>query len=324
MGMRHLRALALVLAALGWVFAMGADRLPRIAYLGLDSKMQALTTAAFIERMRVLGYVHGRTITLDQRSAEGRFERLPALATELVALKPDVIVTAGPQAIRAVQSATTTIPTIVVTSDPVGSGFVESLARPGGMFSGIAFQDWELSAKRIDLLRQLVPEITRIAIIWHREGRTSDDPALRALGDAVRPLGMTLRAFEVKQGADLPAAVAAAKSWGAQGLVQLASPTVSRDRRLLIDAAARYAMPMLCEERGYVLAGCLASYSASMPAMFAEMADQVDRLLRGARVQELPMQQPREFELVVNGRTARELGLTITPTIRWQATEVLH
>lgn len=311
----------LVLAA--WTGSAAQPAKPaRVAFLGMDSRMQAPFVAAFVDRLRALGYQEGRQVVFEFRWAERHFELLPALAAELVANRPDVIVTAAPPAVRAVQRATTSIPTVVLIHDPVGSGFVETLARPGRNITGVAFQDSELSAKRLDLLRQMIPRIGKVGVIWNREG--GGVGAVQALEHAARTLGVELRAFEIVHPSDLPEAMRQAKLWGAQGIVQPASPVFTQNRVSLLEAAARHQLPMMCEMRNLVVEGCLATYSASFPAQYARMADYVDRVLRGARADSLPVEQPREFEFVINARTARELGLEINPAIRLRATEVLQ
>lgn len=323
-GRQRLLAALAVSTAIGCSSAWpeSAAKVPRVAFLGIDSQMQAANITAFRERMGALGYIDGRTVVIDYRWAEGRFERLPELARELVAAAPDVIVTAAPQAVRAVQGATSSIPTVATLNDPVGGGFAKSLANPGGNITGLAFQDSGLSVKRMDLLRQLVPGITKVAVIWNRDG--GGESSVRALLDVALPMGVQMRVLEVVQPADLAAVVLTAKSWGAQGIVQLASPVITRNRALLIEAAARHGMPMMCELRIYVVDGCLATYSASLPAIFAQMADYVDRLLRGTRVDSLPIEQPREFEFVINQKTSDTLGVVLSPLIRLQATEIIR
>ena len=302
--------------------AQPAAKLPRIAFLGMDSQQQAVNIAAFVERMRVLGYVDGRTVVIDYRWAEGRFDQLSALAIELVALKPDVIVTAGPPAVRAVQTATATIPTIVAIHDPLGGGFVDTLARPGRNITGIAFQDSELATKRMDLLRQMVPHVTKVAVIWNREGGSVN--TVTAMEEVARAMRVEVRALEISRPSDIADAFSTAKSWGAQGIVQLASPVFYKQRASLLDAAARHKLPMMCEHRVYVVDGCLATYSASLPAIFSGLADYVHRVLLGARVDSLPIEQPREFEFVINQRTADALGLAIPSAIRLQVTEIIR
>lgn len=319
---------AVAVAACAWL-ALQADpapdtttKTPRVAFLGFDPRSQASNVAAFVARLRAHGWENGRSIVLDTRFADGRFERLPALAAELVALGPDVIVSAGPPAVRAVQQATKSIPTVVVIHDPLGSGFVQTLRNPGRNITGIAFQDQELSAKRLDLLRQMVPGLTKVAVIWNLEGGSSLG-TVHELEAIARSAGIALLLQEIVRPSDLPAAVAAAKAWGAQGMLQLASFLIAMNAEPLIDAARHHRLPLICEHRKLVVEGCLASYSASLPAMYVRMADYVDRLLRGARVASLPIEQPREFEFVVNQKTADALGLRLSYSIRLQATELL-
>jgi ABC-type uncharacterized transport system substrate-binding protein len=296
-------------------------RVPRIGFLGMDSQMQAEFLAGFQEGLRALGYVDGRTIAIEYRWAEGRFDRLPELAVELVGLKLDVIVTAAPPSIRAVQRATTTIPIVMSVGDPVGLGFVESFARPGGNITGVAFQDAELSTKRLDLLRQTVPRLARVAVLWNKEG---DVPrSVQAVEAAARALGLQVLVLEIREPRDFATALASAKSWGAQGLVQLASPFITKNRAILLELLSSNRLPATCEMRKYVVDGCLMTYSASLRGMFHRMAYFVDRILKGANPATLPIEQPSEFELVINLKTAQALGLSVPQVVLGQATEVI-
>src|SRR5439155_20822845 len=239
-------------------------RLPRVGFLGMDSQMQAERLVAFQEGVRALGYVEGRNIAIEYRWAEGRFDRLPGLASELVALQVDVIVTAAPPAVRAAQRATSTIPIVITAHDPVGMGFVGSLAHPGGNITGVAFQDAELSTKRLDLLRESVPRLTRLAVLWHKEG--SGTGSVQAVEASARGLGLQVLVLEIREPQDFANAIASAKSWGAQGLVQLASPFITRHRAILLDLLTANQLPATCEMRRYVAEGCLMTYSASLKA----------------------------------------------------------
>ena len=297
-------------------------RVPRIGFLGMDSQMQAEFLAAFQDGLRALGYVEGRTITIEYRWAEGRFDRLPELAAELVGLKVDVIVTAAPPSVRAAQRATTTIPIVMSAGNPVGMGFVESFAHPGGNITGVAFQDAELSTKRLDLLRQIVPRLARIAVIWNKEG---DVPrSVQAVEEAARTLGLQVLVLEIREPRDFATAVASAKSWGAQGVVQLASPFITKNRAVLLELLGSHRLPATCEMRKYVLDGCLMTYSASLRWLFHRMAYFVDRILKGANPANLPIEQPREFEFVINLKTAQALGLSVPPVLLGQTTEVIQ
>ena len=293
--------------------------IPHIGFLGMDSGMQAVRVAALQDGLRELGYVDGRNIVIDYRWAEGRFDRLPQLAAELVAVKPRVIVTAAPAAVRAAQQATTTIPIVMLVHDPVGMGFVASLARPGGNITGLAFQDSELSTKRLDLFRQAVPNLSRVAVLWNKEG--GGGAGVDVVTSAARSLGFQVLALEVKEAGDFATAIAAAKSWGAQGLVQLASPFITTNRKILLDLLKANHLPATCEVREYVVEGCLMTYSADYNLLFRRLAYFVDRILKGANPADLAIQQPREFDFVINLDTAQALGLNIPSSLRMQASE---
>jgi putative ABC transport system substrate-binding protein len=278
--------------------------------------------AAFQDELRKYGYIDGKTIAIEYRWAEGRFDRLTELAAELVALNVDVIVTAAPPSVRAAQRATTTIPIVMTVHDPIGMGFVGALSRPGGNITGIAFQDSELSTKRLDLLRQAVPNLTRVAILWNREGGGS--ASVQAVETAARALGMQVLLLEVKEPSDFPNAIAAAKAWGAQGLAQHASPFITKNRKILLELLAANRLPASCELREYVVEGCLMTYSADINKEFRRMAYFVDLVLKGAKPAEIPIDQPNEFEFVVNLKTGHSLGLTMPASLMLQATEVIR
>jgi putative ABC transport system substrate-binding protein len=293
----------------------------RIGFLGIDARMQSMRLEAFREGLRRQGLVEGRDIVLDILWADG-FDRLPALAAELVARKVDVIVTASPPAVRAVKDATRTIPLVVIFHDPVGQGFAESLARPGGNLTGIAFQDSELSTKRVDLFRAVVPNLKRAVILWNRSGGTED--TVKAVEHAARVMGIETRSVEIKAPEDLATAVAEGRAWGAQGVIQLAAPFITFNRKLLLDALVRERMPATCEMRLYVEEGCLMTYSADLSVMFRDTAPFVAAILRGTRPGDLPIQQPAQFDFIVNLRTAETLGLRLAPDVRLQLTDAVR
>jgi putative ABC transport system substrate-binding protein len=310
-------AVALAMTAVS-VCAQTAPAIHRIGYLGLDAGLQGFRFDAFKRRLRDLGYEDGRNLVIVTVWAEGHFERLPALAADLVAQNVEIIVTASPPAVRAAQKASSTIPIVCITHDPVGLGFVDSLAHPGGNITGIAFQDSNLSTKRLEALRSVLPKLDKVGVVWNRAGGGPD--AVKAVVDAADKIGISTRVFEIIEPGDLPRAVADAKAWGAQGLLQLASPIISLNRRLFLDALARQRMPASCELRLYVEDGCLMTYSADLTGMFRDMADFTVRVLEGARPADLPLQQPRDFEFLINFTTAHALGLTIPASVRLQLT----
>jgi putative ABC transport system substrate-binding protein len=302
--------------------AQKAAAVPQVGFLGIDPAMQGIRLNAFRDSLRKLGYIEGTNVLIVERWADGDFGRLPALASELVGLKVDVLVTASPPAVRALQGATSTIPIVMIAHDLIGMGFVASLAHPGGNITGIAFQDSELSTKRLDLLRKVVPNLTRVAILWNKEGGGID--AVRAVESAANAMNIQTKQLEIRQPADFASAIATAKAWGAQGLVQLASPFITKNRKVLLDLLADHRIPATCELREYVVDGCLMTYSADLLAMFRGMGSFVDRILKGAKPADLPIEQPREFDFVINLRTAHALGLTIPPLLRLETTEVIQ
>jgi putative tryptophan/tyrosine transport system substrate-binding protein len=291
----------------------------RIGFLGMDSAMQEQRFAAFRDEMRKQGFTDGANLAIETRWAEGHFDRLPVLATELVATKIEVLVTAAPPAVRAAMAAATSIPVVAIVHDPVGMRFVTSYAHPGGRLTGVAFQDSELSAKRLELMSELVPGLKRLAIVWNREG--GGDEALRTVEQTARSLKIETRAFEVEGPAAIVAAVAASRSWGAQGLLQLASPVITFNRRILIESLASNQMPAVCEMRLYVQEGCLMTYSADLDEMFRSLARPTARILNGARASDLPIEQPSQFQFVINKKTADALALKIPRSLQIQMTE---
>jgi putative tryptophan/tyrosine transport system substrate-binding protein len=234
----------------------------------------------------------------------------------------EVIVTAAPPAVLAAKRATSTIPIVMVAHDPVGLGFVASLAHPGGNVTGMVFQDLELSTKRLDLLRLAVPEMVRVAVFWNRAGGGINSP--EAVETSARSLGLQTMSLEVKGPEDFARAIATAKAWGAQGLVQLASPIITSNRALFLQLLATNRLPATCEMRRYVVEGCLMSYSASLAAMFRRLSYYVDRVFRGANPADLPIEQPREFEGIVNLKTAKTLGLKLPRVLLLQVDEMIE
>lgn len=302
--------------------AQRSTTLPKVGFLGMDSKLQAPLAESFVKQFASLGWVDGRNVTIVYRWAESRFDRLPALARELVALNVDVIVTAAPPVVRAAHQATTSIPIVMLVHDPVGMGFAESLARPGRNITGVAFQDTELATKRLDYLRQALPGLSRLAVLWNKAGGGFE--AVQAVQAAATPLGIQVLALEVQDPPDFTTAIAKAKAWNAGALAQLASPIITMHKGALLELLAANGLPATCERRDYVVEGCLMSYGANYPAMLGRLAYFVDRILKGAKAADLPIELPREFEFVVNEKTAKALGLALPPALLLQATEVIR
>lgn len=297
-------------------------RTPQIGFLHLGS---AATTggriAAFQEGLRELGYSEGQNIVVHYRRAED-IDRLPGLAAELVGLKPDVIVTSGGNQVRALRQSTATIPIVVaVTIDPVAAGFADSLARPGGNVTGLAFQDADLSTKRLQLLKESLPGVSRVAVFWDGNANRA---SVKATEEAAKALGLKPQLVELHGPRGLERAFEEAKRGRAQALIPLGSSTFAPLRQRFARLAIQQRLPATCENRDFALDGCLISYGPSFDDMFRRTALYVDKLLKGARASELPFEQPAKFELMVNLKTARALGLTIPASVLARADEVIQ
>ena len=305
-----------------------AAKVARIGHLSPNLAAGPHLRDAFLQGLRDLGYVEGRNVVIEYRDAEGKLERLPALAAELVALKVDVILadggTLGP---RVAMQATTTIP-IVFTSaaDPVGSGLVTSLARPGGNVTGLSALGPELVGKRLELLKQAVPGIDRVAVL--RGGSTLGERVLKdmleAADVAARALGVQPQFIEARGPDEFARAFSAMTSARAGALTVLPSNMFVRERRRLADLAAKNRLPAVYTSREFVDAGGLMSYGAHQPDLFRRAATYVDKILKGAKPGDLPIEQPTKFELVINLKTAKDLGLTIPPSVLARADDLIQ
>ena len=302
--------------------AQPSAKSPRIGVLRPGSPPDPFVEA-FRRGLEELGYVEGRNITIERRWAEGRPERLPALAEDLLRLKVDVIVVGGNEAIRTVQRVTTTVPIVMpVSTDPVRIGLVASLARPGGNLTGFASQNDELPGKWIELLKELVPRASRIAVLWDPQSAGEQVEVARRVSEA---MGIQLHVLKVAVMEDLDAAFAEAGKRRVEGLVVLGSPFLAAQRSRVVALAAKHRLPVVSHHKEFVVeAGGLASYGADLPDLFRRAAGTVDRILKGARPQDLPIEQPTKFELALNLRTAKTLGLTIPPSLLLRAGHVIE
>jgi putative ABC transport system substrate-binding protein len=273
--------------------------------------------------MRALGYVEGQNLVLEYRGAEGQHERFPDFAAELVRLKVDVIVTQGTPAALAAKHATTTIPIVMVgVGDPVGSGLVASLARPGGNITGLSVLAPELVGKQLEFLKDVLPTVSRVAILWN-PANASHALMVRAADVAAQALGVQLHLLEARGPDAFDSAFAAMTSAPPGALLVLADAMFSQHHRRLTELAAMSHLPTMHQARALVEAGGLISYAASPPDGWRRGATYVDKILKGAKPADLPVEQPTKFELVINLKTAEALGITIPPTLLFQADEVI-
>lgn len=303
--------------------AQPAGKRPQVGLLSLSAATEMSGRfAAFRGGMRDLGYREGENVAFEVRLADGRVDRLAALAAELVEAKIDVIVTSGHPAIRAAQRATKTIPIVVaIMSDPIAEGFVESYPHPGGNITGLAFQDADLTTKRLEILKQVVPSLSRVAVLWDQ-----DMPAtlLTATKSAAHALGLALEVLPAGDSTEVRKALDVALAHKAQALFEVASPRFAALRAEIAGSAIEKGLPAACEERDFVAAGCLVSYGPSFDLMYARAAYYVDKIFKGAKPADLPIEQPTKFALAVNLQTAKALGLTIPSSILAKADEVIE
>jgi putative ABC transport system substrate-binding protein len=306
--------------------AQPAEKVHRIGRLspGLPETNPGLE--AFRQGLRELGYVEGQNLVIEYRYAEGRDDRLADLAAELVRLKMEVIVAiGGTTATRAVQHATRTIPIVMAGgSDPVGEGLVASLARPGGNTTGFSNQTVELPGKRLEILKETVPQSARVAVLAN-PANPNHASAMHNLTGAAQALGLHLHVVELRRPDELDAAFAAMTRAGADALFVQGEPLLLDGLRgRIVDHAATSRLPAMYSWRMYVEAGGLMAYGPSLPDMHRRTAAYVDKILKGAKPADLPVEQPTKFELVINLKTAQALGLTIPPTVLFQADEVIQ
>ena len=277
---------------------------------------------AFVRGLRDLGWIDGQTVVIEMRWGEGRIDEFPRIASELVALPVDVIVAWGPQVIRAAQQATTTVPIVMaVVHEPIAFGFVKSLAHPGGNITGLSFQDSELGTKRLELLKTIVPRMRRVALLWDAGG--GGEIGVRAIKASAQKLGLGTQVLEVRRQEDFGPAFAAARNQ-ADAVIQIASPFLATYRSRLVELAAARRLPMTCETKLFVTEGCLMAYGPDFSEMSHRAAAYVDKILKGAKPADLPVQQPTKFELAINLKTAKALGLTIPPSLLQRADQVIE
>jgi ABC-type uncharacterized transport system substrate-binding protein len=301
--------------------AQQPNNIPRIGILRTGSPPDPLIDA-FRQGLREIGYIEGKNALVEYRWAGGKNERLAGLAAELVKLKVDVIIAAGPGPILAAKQATRTIPIVMpVVINPVGSGLVESLARPGGNLTGFASQTDELAGKWMELLKEILPRISRVAVLVDTP---NDIGQTKAAEEAARPWNINLQLLKVDGPADFEAAFDAARRNRSDALIQLPSAFLYAHRIRLTKLAVSYRLPTIHNQSDWVIgAGGLMSYAPNLPDMFRRSAVYVDKILKGSKPSELPVQQPTKFELVINLKTAKQIGLTIPPNVLARADRVL-
>jgi len=318
-------ALGAMLSALSFsVEAQQTGKIPRIGYLSsLSASSDSSRNDAFRQGLKELGYVEEKNVAIEYEFAQGKLDRLPDLAGELVRLKVDVIVVGGSTATRAAKNATKLIPIVMINvTDPVVLGFVVSLARPGGNITGLSNLAPELGGKRLELLKEIVPRLSRVAVLGDPNS-PAYGPQLNELKLAARALGLRLQPVEVRGPGDLENAFSAMIKAHAGAFMGLQQPTIDILRKRIMDLAGKNRLPAMYPNRENVEAGGLISYAADISTMFRRAATYVDKILKGTKPADLPVEQPMKFELVINLKAAKQIGLTIPQWTLMKADRVI-
>jgi putative ABC transport system substrate-binding protein len=304
--------------------AQQPKKVPRIGFVTGFSP-EGPNVEAFQLRLRDLGYIEGKNILFEYRYAEGKNERFPSLVAELVQLKVDVLVITAVPAIRAAKQATKTIPIIIlINADPVAFGIVDSLAHPGGNITGIARLTRELGGKRLELFKEAVPRISRVGVLWNANG-TALHFAFKQYESAARELKIQVQSLELQgPNPELEGAFQVAAKERANGLITITDALLSRYPKRIADLAIKNRLPSMCERNDYVEAGCLMSYSSNDAESYRRAAVFVDKILKGKKPADIPVEQPTQFELVINLKTAKQIGLTIPQSVLYRADKVIR
>ncbi len=305
-------------------FCAGAQQARKVHRIGLLYNNRGPHLEAFARGLHELGYIEGRNVVVERRSADGRSERLPKLAAELVRLDVDVLVAPDPPSAFAARAATKTIPIVMRSSnDPVEAGLVSNLARPGGNITGVYSLYAELTPKRLELLKEAIPGLTRVAVL-----RNSGFPGSASVWSetqvAARALGLEVYSLDVRRAEELDGAFHAASAARAGALITLRNPLIVVNRSQLVTLAAQTRIPVMYDEREFIDAGGLIAYGANLDDLYRRAAGYVDKILKGAKPGDLPVEQPTKFELIVNMKTAKALGITIPRSILVRADKVIE
>jgi len=304
--------------------AQQPKKVPRIGFLGGFPAAHVSHIEALRLGLRELGYLEGKNILIDYRYSEGKLDRLNELAAELVRLKVDVILTSGSTSTRAAKEATVTIPIVMGQDpDPVGNGFLASLARPGGNITGLSSLGREISGKRLELLKEIVPKVSRVAVLADST-QPGNPQSLREMELAARALALGLQYLEIRDPKDIETAFREASKGRADAVLVLGGSVLNSNRAQVSDLAAKNRLPSMHSQREFTDIGGLMFYGASVTEMFRRSATYVDKILKGAKPADLPVEQPTKFELVINLKAAKQIGLTIPPEVLMRADKVIR
>jgi ABC-type uncharacterized transport system substrate-binding protein len=314
----------MLVAVAGIAEAQQPGKVPRIGFLsGVSPSTLSGRVDSFRQGLRELGYVEGKNIVIEWRFAEGKLDNLPALAAELVRLKVDVIVTAAPPVTRAAKQATATIPIVMAfDDDPVGSGFVASLDRPGGNITGQSTQSPEISGKQLEFLREIVPKLSRVDVLGDVT-RPGVPQALREINVVADAFRVQVQYLEVRGPKDIETAFRAASKERSDALIVLGSPVLRSQQKQVVDLAVKSRLPATYSRPEFVEDGGLMTYGGNINDLYRRAATYVDRILKGAKPADLPVEQPKKFELIINLKAAKQIGLTIPPNVLARADKVI-
>jgi len=316
--------IGLTLASVHLAEAQQPTKIPRIGFLAAVSlSANSARFEAFRQGLRELGYMEGKNIIIEWRSSEGKADRLPGLAAELVRLKVDMIVSGGSTATRPAKEATNTIPIVMAQdTDPVGNGFVASLARPGGNITGLATLAPELSGKQLELMKEIVPRLSRVAV-FGTSTRSGNAQSLKETELAAGAFGVKLQYLDILSPKDIETAFRAASKGRADAVLVLTSPFATSQRTQIADLAVKNRLPAIYDRAEFVEDGGLMTYSVSSTDLFRRAAIYVDKILKGAKPADLPVEQPIKFEFIINLKAAKQIGLTIPPNVLARADKVI-
>ena len=314
-----------ILALVHPAAAQQQTKIPRIGFLSsLSPAVVSSRMDAFRQGLRELGYVEGKNIVIESRYAEGKLSRVPALAAELVRLKVDVIVTGGPSVNRFAKEATVTIPIVLAfDNDPVGNGFAASLARPGGNITGLSAEYPEISGKQLELLKEIVPRLSRVAVLGNST-QPANAQTLREVELAAKAFGVQLQYLDILGPKDIETAFQAASKGHADAVLVLASQLVTSHPKQFVELAAKSRLPTTYWSAEFVEAGGLMAYSVNITDLFRRAATYVDKILKGAKPADIPVEQPTRFEFIINLKAAKQIGLTIPPNVLARADKVIR
>jgi putative ABC transport system substrate-binding protein len=314
-----------LLAAATFTEAQQTGKIPRIGFQS-DSPLASIAerVEGFRQGLRELGYIEGKDIIIEWRSSDGKLDRRPEIVAELVRLKVDLIVSGGPTVTRALREVTTTIPIVMgQDTDPVGNGFIASLAKPGGNITGLSNQASEMSGKKLELLKEIVPKLSRVAIIGNSTV-PGDALALRETVLAAGAYQVYLNYLDVQDAKDIEPMIRTAAKGHADAIIVLGNPIFNLQRQQVTDLVVKHRLPATYSQPEYVEAGGLMTYGTNYPELFRRAAAYVDKILKGARAADLPVEQPKKFEFIINLKAAKQIGLTIPPNVLARADKVIR